>query len=288
MALSANTKYTQLGAGGGEIEIANSAVVYQNALVAINHRRFTTTGARGRLNRFTASNGRIPLGIAIPVSNGLPATGNSSSTPPPRAGVALNSRIALLTITGLAGTAADVGREVWASDDGTFVLLRAAKYAWAGVVIKENNSTTAYVLMPSASESLVFQRAVTRYAWNLGTFSGILASGASYTFSGLHAPHHFSLVRLIGRVVSAVGRNTPNIDIWMKIGGTVVSASTISWIGSNAIGKKISGAALASNLTTKYAHENDIVSIVLKNSTGSAAAAGMVNVYALCETELGN
>lgn len=285
MALSANQNYETKGAGAKNIEVANAKVIYTDALVCINHRNHGSSGKRGRLAPFTVSNFKIPLGLGVNGAEATPVTGDSTATPPPRGTAAISTKIVRLPVTGLAGTAADVGLEVWASADGTFTTTRVAKYAWSGVVISEYSSTEAYVLMPSAMESIVHQRSVTRATWSLGTFTGILTSGASYAFSGFKALQHVKVTRLFGQVLSAVGRNTPTIKAWAKIGGAAVSGGTVTWIGSNAKGKYLSGAVLSSS--NQYLHEGDILSIVIKNTTGSAAAAGMFNLYAEVQTELG-
>lgn len=115
MALSANRTdfvISQDEKGGRlAIEVKNASVVYHGALCSCD----TDTGPA---KPFDGTETDKLLGW----HNGDAVTGSTSTSPPPRASLITGPFMweKLTLAAGLAGTNADIGKRIWATDDGTY------------------------------------------------------------------------------------------------------------------------------------------------------------------------
>ena len=127
---------------GGRItpEVKNASVIYYGALVSCD----TDTGA---VKPFDGTKTDKLMGW----HNGDTVTGDSSATPPPRAQLITGPFMWKdCPVTGLAGTNADIGKEIWATDDGTYTRTDpGGSGARVGLVVMYNTTAKADVWMRS-------------------------------------------------------------------------------------------------------------------------------------------
>ncbi len=119
-------------------EIINADIVYHGALLSAD----TDTGAA---KPFDGTETDKLYGWHV----GEQTTGDTSASPPPRAQIISGPFTwHACPVTGLAGTVADQGKRVWATDDGTYTVIDPGSIgAEVGMVEYYINSTTADVIM---------------------------------------------------------------------------------------------------------------------------------------------
>lgn len=82
-------------------------------------------------------------------------TGDTSATPKPTARIKPGGFVVTnLAVTGLAGTVADQGAEVYASDDGTYTIVDPGSGIVVGRVVKYVSSSVASVYMRNFLETI--------------------------------------------------------------------------------------------------------------------------------------
>lgn len=153
MALSADTTHeTRPGPlRSGAFTVKNAATIYGNALVGLG---MPGHASAGYVFPYAPAAYVCPVGFAI----GPEQLGDTSASPVPTTEVSIEEHERKLTITGLAGTVADVGKAVWASADGTFTLTEQSN-GWVIGTIKESVSATqAWVAIHSWQQFLLQYR----------------------------------------------------------------------------------------------------------------------------------
>ncbi len=112
MALTGNAFYTTKGNDVLNVPVKSGATIYDGALLMAD----TTTG--GAAEPYDGTIGAILLGWHFGDVND-----DATSSPTKTAKLAVGSFTVLgLTVAGLGGTAADIGKAVYATDDGTYTV----------------------------------------------------------------------------------------------------------------------------------------------------------------------
>lgn len=284
MALTGNANYDFRPANEEAIEIVDAVQIFAHSYTAIVHRNDTVATERGRLRPFTSANFRIPLGLSQDKDLGNLAPTSPQATGPIKAKISFTRGDArTLPVTGLAGTFADVGREVYATDDGTFTLTRAAKAALIGFVVQPRSSAQAVVALISGLDQLLLQKAVTRYTMFLGTVSGVIPVSAIVK-NDITMPHHGQIESVFGIVVEPFQGAASATLFNLQVGTTDLTGGVVSVSGADAAGAKKSGTAVTAN---NFFHEDDLVDIEAVVGA-TPPTQGLVEFWAVVRTELGN
>jgi hypothetical protein len=279
MALTANvqreTRTTQKAAP----QIVNAAVLYSGAVVAVGSRNHATATSRGRCLPWASTAGQIPFGWAV----GDVKTGATASTPIPEADLDIAGRVVTrLAVTGLGGTFADVGRLVYASDDGTFTLTKPTVGIPHGMIVRFSSATLADVLFFSVSELAVLALSGgVRQTWLLGSVTGVIAGNIN-VMTGFVAPHAAIINSVYGIVAQpAAGAGATNTYA-VSIGGVPTTGGIITWVLADVAGAKLAGTAVTA---LNVVAEGSLIGV--DGTFGTASTAGILNVYADVTTELG-
>jgi len=138
MALSADARYVTKGDEVVNVAVKSGATIYDGALLMAD----TDTG--GAAEPYDGNIGAILLGWHFGDTED-----DGTSSPAHTAKIARGGfQIKGLAVSGLAGTAADIGKKVYAQDDGTYdVVSQTTHEVLVGHVVSADSSTTATVLM---------------------------------------------------------------------------------------------------------------------------------------------
>ncbi|ANS05693.1 hypothetical protein [uncultured Mediterranean phage] len=276
MALSANATYTIRDTKQVAVQGLEAEEFYNGSLLQVHSRSHADNG--GRAEAWILEDGAIPMGFAT-----TRTTGDTSELV--EATMDLAGRvIKVLAVTGLAGTVADNMRLVYASDDGTFTLTRAAMDHPVGIVSKFSTATVADVLFFSFETlcAIGMAGAGRGALWNLGTISGIVSTGNLLT--GIEAPCHGRITSVYGIVLEPQTDADADGDINLEIEGTNVTGGVIEWVTADAIGAKKAGTAITAE---DVFHEGDLIDVECVENTAGTAADGYMTIYANVLTEPG-
>ena len=130
------------------VPVVNGDIVYAGTLVGLG---MTGHAGAGYLVPYTSVTKLCPIGFALDAA----VTGDSSASPKPAQSVDIGGGVHLLTVVGIAGTQADLGKRVWATADDTFSLVEQDAGYSIGVVLAAYSSTQVYVLVHPASVLLM-------------------------------------------------------------------------------------------------------------------------------------
>jgi hypothetical protein len=275
MVLAANASLSVRGATLISPEVINGDIVYAGAYTAIGSRDHATAATRGRaLPWLDDTLGLIPAGWAL-----QQVTGNTGATPIPEVDLNIDDRVCKnIAVTGLAGDVGDVGRIVYAVDDGAFTLVRPTTIGFpAGIIVRWVSATNADVLFfglaTLCAMSMPFAGS---YSWNLGTVRAGLATGNALT--GIECTHHGRIISVYGIVAQTATDADVDLDLNLEIGGTNVTGGVIEWVAADANGAKKAGTAITA---ANVFHEGDLIDIeVVANTAGTANDPGAMNIYA--------
>ena len=151
MALSTDTPREAISKISMGDQVVNAAVVYGGAFVAMGMQGHGTSANRGRLYGYNDEAGALPLGFSM----GYVATGATSTNPPPETEVDLLGGRYYVGVTGAAGDRTDVGKLVYASDDGTFTLTRPTVGHALGMVLKTRGTASYAEVFFFSAETLI-------------------------------------------------------------------------------------------------------------------------------------
>jgi hypothetical protein len=261
------------------IQIANTAVCYHGAVAAMGGRDHGTSATRGRAKPWTGGVNEILLGLF----GGSKKTGDTSASPIVETDeIEIDGQIVqALPVTGLAGTVADQGRIVYASDDATFTLTRAAAVAATsaqtpfGVVVRFRTATTADVLVLGLEARIALALAGGEMkTYNFTIAASRTASGNSVT--GWVCPVRGRIVGMNAYVVRKAATATLNVAINAEINAVDVTGGVVTWAFADDVGAKLSGTAVTA---ANVVHEGDLIDIEQAvTGAGAATDVGLINL----------
>lgn len=282
MVLAANSQLSVRGADLAAIQVITGDIVYAGAYVAIGSRDHATAASRGRVIPYADdTEGLIPMGFAL-----QQVTGDTSATPIPSAEIDVSDRVVKNhAVTGLGGVFGDVGRLVYAVDDGAYTLTRPTTVGYpAGMVIGFVSSTNADVLFFGLSTLCAMAMPFGgRYVWYLGDVAGGSVTGAGPT--GILCTFHGRITEVFGIVSNGITDADADLDVNLEIDGTNVTGGVVEWVTADANGAKKAGTAVTAE---NVLHEGDLVDIeVVANTASTADDRGAMGIYAVCLLEPG-
>lgn len=294
MALSAAANYPAQGAGLEMApQVATTLVMYAEAIAAIGTKYHATADSIGRARPWAAATHTMPIGI-VEGGHGT-VTGDSTAgvndlTTGTRRQVQLathRGQVFQLPVTGLAGTSADNGREVFASDDGTFTFTRATRNALIGTVVAYATSSVAWVRLLLGDDQILLSKAGQGRFRIHQTLSLITATAvATTTFNGLGA---FKVISGIAKIIVKTDGSAGAITLQLRNNTTVFTspggAAAIQAAGADAINAEVAFSTILDD-GTNYIREGEDLRIHLTQA-GTTATAGLAVVDLLCEYQLG-
>lgn len=263
-------------------QLVNSAQVFSGALLALKAKDFATAASRGRAQAYAAAADDIPLGFKIEAVQ----TGDTTASPITRTIADLEPRIMrTVPVTGLAGTFADVGQQVFASDDATFTLTRPTRGLPFGVIVDFEDGTNATVFFFGFETLCVLALAGSgKELWNLGMISAERTASGN-VLTGIVAPHKGRFVNFYGIVARDATDADVDQDLNLEIDGVDVTGGVIEYLFSDATGVKKQGTAITA---LNIFHEGSLIDVdSVVNTAGTAADPGAMNLYAEIEMDLG-
>lgn len=269
MALAADTP--RLTAKRSHIypQVVNAAVVFAGGLCAIGNADHGTAANIGRAYPFSIASGAIPVGMA---EAGVTGTGSSAN----KVSLLAEGRvIEQLAVTGVTAIT-DVGKWVYATDDGTFTLTRVAKNIPIGIVVDWYSGTSTDTYMLSFGELLAIQASGgVHRTMCLGAVSAGETTGNALT--GIVLPCHGIFTNFFGIVAVDATDADVDISINLEIGGTNVTGGVINWLFSSANGVKLACTAITAAATF---HEGDLLDVEhVANVAVTATDPGLLNLY---------
>lgn len=118
--------------------VVNADIVYASALVGqalIGH------ASAGYILPYAPAALLCPIGWSVDPA----VTGDTSASPVPEASIDIGGGGKLLTVTGIANTIADIGKDVFPVTDNTFNLVRVANQIAIGTIYRSHSSTQVWV-----------------------------------------------------------------------------------------------------------------------------------------------
>lgn len=286
MALAANGSSTVRSTTTAAIQVANAVEVYNQGLEALGSRSHGTAATRGRVKTWSSAVGEIPLGFAVQRQ-----TGNTSGSPIPEAEMELQGRVMKnQTVAGLAGTQADVGRKIYATDDGTFTITRpAAPTMPLGLVIRSVSATNADIFFLSFNSLCTLALAGgEKRTICLGSICPVVGTaymiGSSSTGIVWRGGHTF-ITDAYSICVRAATDADVSLTVILKINDVAVTGASIALLFSDAVGAvKASTAITALNVL----HEGDKIQVASTQvAAPTATDVGTHNLYIEVEHDLG-
>jgi len=270
MALSANANYTIKDPRTYAIEAVDAAEIYNGSLLMMGSRSHGTAGVIGRIRAWNDEVGAIPMGFSS-----RRTTGNTTNQV--LAEVDLQARVlSNVAVTGLAGTNADRGRVVYATDDNTFTLTRPTLGHPVGIVVRDRSATNADVyFFDFGTLCAIGFAGAGRHSWLVGIVNGVVSTGNHAT--GIVAPCHGRILSTYGIVFEPQTDGDATGTINLEIGGTNVTGGVITFATADALGANKAGTAVTG---ANVFHEGDLIDIECTEGTAGAAADGYMAVYA--------
>lgn len=280
--LAADVIYDTRGFDGEAFEVINGDIVYAGGYTALGGPNHGTAATIGRALPWADDTGHlIPAGF-----NTVQTTGDTSASPIPRAPVILTGQvIKSLAVTAAAGTFDDVGKPVYAIDDGNYTVTRPTTIGWpVGVIVRHRSALVADVYFFSFGELCAMAlHGGGRYTWFLGVVTG--GAGTGNALTGIKCNSPGKIVAVYGIVIDEIVDADADLDVNLEIGGTNVTGGVIEWLTADAIGTKKAGTAITAE---NVFHEGDLIDVeVTANTASTAADAGKMGIYADIELFLG-
>lgn len=269
-------------------QVVNAAVCYHGAVAAMGGRDHGTAGTPGRVKPWTSGVNEILLGLF----GGSAKTGNTSASPIVESDeIEIDGQIIeALPVTGLAGTIADQGRIVYASDDATFTLTRAAAVAATsaptpfGVILRFRSATTADVLVLGLEARIALALA----GGEIKSFQFAIAASRATTgnsVTGWVCPMRGRIVALRGYVVRKAATATLNVAINAEINAVNVTGGVVTWAFADDVGAALAGTAVTA---ANVVHEGDLIDIEQAvTGAGAATDVGLINLQVDILPDLG-
>lgn len=272
-------------------QIINADIVYNKAGAAIRTHDHGTAAEIGRVGPYTKTAGELLAGyidtphqVAEAGGSDVSATGDTSASPPPTAGIQMEDQI--LKSVAVAGVAdrEDFGLPVYCSTDNLktdLTLTRPAAPAEAvGIVWKGLGTNLADVLFFGLRTRLAMSRVGQAEILPLGYFNWANITDADMVTSML-APFKGRFLSLHAVVeealVGAGGTAALNLEIGStNVTGGVLTASTAA---GGTKGTVLNGTAITAE---NIFHEGDAISLEAA-STGGTQTSGKLWVYAKVE-----
>ena len=273
MALAANVGSMQVAAALLENpQVATTLEVYYGAYMALGSRDHGTAATRGRCLPFNDENGAIPLGWSLGRK-----TGDTAASPIIRAEVDLSGRVYKnVAVTGLAGTVADVGRLVYATDDDTFDLTRPTLGIPIGIVMDFVSATNADVLFFSFETLCAIAMAgAAQYMWHLGVVAEFSATGD--LLKGIKCSHHGRIIDFYAICISAPADADLNATIFLEIDTVDVTGGVITAVTADTMGLLKQGTAITAG---NVFHEGSVIDVETTVTAAGSVNDCFYNVYA--------
>lgn len=294
MALSANANYPALGAGVEfSAQVANAAVLYAEGIAAIGTKYHGTSDVIGRTTPWNAAQHTLPIGL-MQAGHG-PVTGSSSASVVDlstgdrrKAPLAIHrGQVFRLPVTSAAGTNADMGREVFASDDGTFAFARSTRNVLIGTVCAVSDAGYAWVrLLLGDDQILLSKMGQGRF---LLTMMCSLVTATAVAVTTTPGTGAYKVISGIARIIVKTDGSAGAITLQLKNGTTAFTspggAFSIQAAGADAINAEIAASTILDD-GTNYIREGDDLRVALTQA-GTTATAGIVAIQLLCEYQLG-
>lgn len=294
MAASAKVEENSRGLSVLRKQVANAAVIYHRAKIALRGPSHATSASIGYVAPFAAAAGNIPLGPAnphkVPEAGGsdTSVTGNTSASPKPTAGVEnLEGGYVLenKAVTGFAAKANE-GQWVYLSDDDTLTLTRPAIGIPVGLSWNYRSSGYGDVVMFDMQTMLAIAAA--------GCAIGIVPIG-TYLFSntadgnlrtGIPLQGHGKIINWFVMISDPIVGSGGTVTLNLELGGTNVTDGTI--VVSTAVGGTL-GTKLVP--TTPPSAENEFHEGTLLDvecaSAGGTRTSGMWDAFLIVEWQPG-
>jgi hypothetical protein len=268
MAASADGNLIAKASRQYEGELLSGTTLYRASLGAVV--TDGTTAAGGRIRPFSSASDRALLGFRDVYPKDR-AAGEGADGAAIRAVIADDDGYRFqLAVTGVAGTK-DVGKEVFATDDNTFTLTRAANAVSYGTVVEHVSGTTCWVERWTAPA--LAQKALE--AVPLAIPVNISGTAVSVRHQQ-RMPFAGSLERVEGTVKAALASAGVDVAVTLRIRaagttagatGTVVTGGAITVEGSNSVGALKVGSTVTAN--NRFS-EGDYLQVFATPTTASA------------------
>lgn len=270
MALSANLVRRKRETMVMAWQAVHSSAIYAGGYMALGSRDHATAANRGRIYPYNDELGAIPLGFALQQQ-----TGNTGASPIPEAEVEIGETIVQnCAVTGAAGTYADVGRLVYATDDGTFTLTRPTIGIALGMIVRARAAGYGDVLFFSAAELAVLAMAgAGQQLICLGTVNLTAIVGAADVKTGLVMPFHGRINTVWAMVTTTTGGAGGTVALNLEIDGTNVTGGVVTIVTGTAFGTRVDGTAVTA---ANVFNEGSLIDV---ESSGLVAITGYADLY---------
>jgi len=281
MALAADTPRITSPANSTTAQVANTAVAYDGALLAMGTPQHGTSASRGRVFPWTGALGEFPLGFCYQGK----VTGDTAATPPDATSVWIaDTRVNSCPVTGLAGTVADNMKWVYATADGTFTLARPADPNGepVGVTIQFQTSALCDVVFFGMGTKLAISAGGgTKRTWCIGSIKPYRGASGNL-MTGVTAPCHGRILAVYAECVMDTTDADVDMSINLEIATTNVTGGVVTLLHSDAAGDKKSGTAVTA---ANVFHAGDAIDVeAVVNTAGTEADPGLYNLFVEYET----
>ena len=281
MALAADTPRITSPADSTAAQVANTAVAYDGAFLAMGTASHGTSASRGRVFPWTGALGEMPIGFCYQGKK----TGDTAATPPVATSIwTADTRVNSCPVTGLAGTVADNAKWVYATADGTFTLTRPADPNGepVGLTIQFQTSALCDVMFFGLGTKLAISAGGgTKKTWCLGALVNYRATSGNVS-TGIVAPCHGRILSVYTQCVNINTDVDVSSTINLEIGGTNVTGGVVTLAFGDAAGAKQTGTDVTA---ANVFHAGDAIDIELTVGTaGTATDPGLYNLFVEYET----
>lgn len=266
-------------------EIVNAEAIAQRDLVAVNHGAHATSANRGRCEGF--DDGGIHHIVTGFAERG--ETGDTTADVPPSM---VSSRNAgdlgvELAVTGAAGTSADIGKIVYATDEDSFTFTPTARCVPVGWVSRAVSSGRAIVAL---WDGPMLSQYATRYDY--WTFLvPLLGTDTAKTFGQVYVPRHVEIVSTEAIIITAPAGASATSTLTFRrdpldagSGQVAVTGGGITLATGDTEGELIAGAAVTG---TAELHEGDRLEALLTITADGTFTAGLAEVRVYVRNLLG-
>jgi hypothetical protein len=267
-------------------QAVNTAQLYNQSYSYMGSRSHATSTSRGRVAPWSTLAGQIPIGFST--SNVLGATG---TTPIPEGTFDLDGRILKnVAVAGLAGTVADNGRKVYASDDLGWTLTRpTAPTTPVGFISRFNSATLANVFFYSTEVLMAIAfGGGERKTMCLGPITACNTASAyiiGSSTTGITMTCHGYITSVYAACVRANTDADVSQALNLKINDTFVTGGVVTLLAADTLALIKAGTAVTA---LNVFHEGDLIQVYNTQTTaGTASDPGTYSLFMNYETELG-
>lgn len=276
-------------------EVINGDTVFDGALASVCTFDHGTSGNIGRTKPYAKAAGEFLVGytdtphqVAQAGGSAVSVAGDTSASPPPTAGLALEDTIHESVAVNGVTARTDWGTPVYSSTDNLrtdLTLTRPADPAEAaGIVWKFKASGVADVLIFGLRTRLAMQNPGQRFDLHLGHIDWVTSANGNIR-TGIIAPCHARILSVYAMIDIAPTGSSGSAAYNLEIGGTNVTggAVTISTAATGTKGQKVEGTAVTAE---NIIHAGDAIDVEAA-SVATTRTTGTFDLYARCERLLG-